>query len=39
MTVLYHPDKANVVEDILNRLSMGSIAHIENGKKELVRDI
>ncbi|WMV24300.1 hypothetical protein MTR67_017685 [Solanum verrucosum] len=31
--------KANVVADALSRLSMGSIAHIEEGKKELVRDV
>ncbi|WMV07977.1 hypothetical protein MTR67_001362 [Solanum verrucosum] len=29
----------NVVVDALSRLSMGSIAHIEEGKKELVRDV
>ncbi|WMV49759.1 hypothetical protein MTR67_043144 [Solanum verrucosum] len=36
--VLYHLGEVNVVEDALNRLSMGSAAHIEKDKKELVRD-
>ncbi|WMV28846.1 hypothetical protein MTR67_022231, partial [Solanum verrucosum] len=39
MSVLYHPDKANVVADALSRLYMGSIAHVDNDKKDLVRDI
>ncbi|KAF3635743.1 hypothetical protein FXO37_25831 [Capsicum annuum] len=36
MSILYHPGKTNVVEDALSRLSMGSIAHVENDKRELV---
>ncbi|WMV09521.1 hypothetical protein MTR67_002906 [Solanum verrucosum] len=39
MSVLYHPDKVNVVEDALSRLSISSIAHVEEDKKELVCDI
>ncbi|WMV08641.1 hypothetical protein MTR67_002026 [Solanum verrucosum] len=39
MSVLYHPDKANVVADALSRLSMGSVAHIEDNKKKLVQDV
>ncbi|KAH0689080.1 hypothetical protein KY289_016438 [Solanum tuberosum] len=39
MSVLYHPGKANMVADALSRLSMGSIAHVEDEKKELVRDV
>jgi len=39
MSVLYHLSKANVVEDSLNRLSMGSVAQVEVEKKELVRDM
>ncbi|WMV18455.1 hypothetical protein MTR67_011840, partial [Solanum verrucosum] len=31
--------KANVVEDDLSRLSMGSVAHIEEERKELARDV
>ena len=39
MSVLYHPGKANVVADALSKLSMGSVSHVEDGKKELVRDV
>ena len=35
-SVLYHPGKENVVVDALSRLSMGTVAHIEEGKKEFV---
>ena len=39
MSVLYHPGKANVVADALSRLSMNSVTHIEEEKKELVKDV
>ncbi|KAH0655692.1 hypothetical protein KY285_030574 [Solanum tuberosum] len=39
MNVLYHPGKANVVDDALSRLSMGSITHVEEEKKELAKDV
>ncbi|KAF3623052.1 hypothetical protein FXO37_32055 [Capsicum annuum] len=39
MSVFYHPSKANIVADALSRLSMGSVAHVENDKKELARDV
>ncbi|WMV46003.1 hypothetical protein MTR67_039388 [Solanum verrucosum] len=39
MSVLYDPGKANVVADALSRLSMGSVTHIEDEKKELVCDV
>ncbi|WMV24872.1 hypothetical protein MTR67_018257 [Solanum verrucosum] len=39
MSVLYHPGKANVVADDLSRFSMGSVAHVEHEKNELVRDV
>jgi len=39
MSVLYHPDKANVVVNALSRFSIGSVAHVEDEKKELVRDV
>ncbi|WMV41162.1 hypothetical protein MTR67_034547 [Solanum verrucosum] len=39
MSVLYHPSKANVVADSLSRFSMGSVAHIDDDKKKLVRDV
>ncbi|WMV13726.1 hypothetical protein MTR67_007111, partial [Solanum verrucosum] len=39
MSVLYHPGKANVVEDALSQLSMGSITHVEEDKKGFVHDV
>ena len=39
MNVLYHPGKANVVVDALSRLSMGSVAHVEEVRKELAKDV
>ena len=33
MSVHYHPEKVNVVADALSRLSMGSLAHVEEKKK------
>ena len=38
MSVHYHIGKANVVADAINRLSMGSVAHVEEERKELVKD-
>ncbi|KAH0644793.1 hypothetical protein KY284_032677 [Solanum tuberosum] len=39
MYVLYHPGKANVVAHALSRLSMGSVAHIEEENKELAKEV
>ena len=39
MSVHYHPGKVNVVADALSRLSMGSVAHVEEKRKELVKDV
>ena len=39
MNVLYHPGKANVVADALSRFSMGSVSHVEDSKRELVKDV
>ena len=39
MSVQYHPNKANLVVDALTRLSMGSVAHVEEERKELVKDV
>ena len=36
---LSHPDKANVVEDALSRVCMGSEAHVNADKKELDKDV
>ena len=37
--VHYHPGKTNVVDDALSRMSIGSTTHVEDEKKELVKDI
>ncbi|KAH0738661.1 hypothetical protein KY290_037366 [Solanum tuberosum] len=39
LSILYHPGKANVVADSLSRLSVGSTAHIEEGRRELAKDV
>ena len=39
MNVHYHPGKAKVVDDSLSRLSMGSVSHIDDEKKELVKEL
>ena len=39
MSVHYHPGKANVAADALSRLYMGSVAHVEEEKKELANDV
>ena len=39
MSVHYHPGKANVVADDLSRLSLGSVAHVEEENKELVKEV
>ncbi|KAH0698841.1 hypothetical protein KY284_013056 [Solanum tuberosum] len=39
MSVHYHPGKVNVVADALSRLSMGSVAHVEEERKELAKDV
>ncbi|WMV30042.1 hypothetical protein MTR67_023427 [Solanum verrucosum] len=39
MNVLYHPGKAYVVADALSRLSMGSVADVEEENNELAKDV
>ncbi|WMV09011.1 hypothetical protein MTR67_002396 [Solanum verrucosum] len=39
MSVHYHLGKENVVEDALSRLSMGSVAHVKEERKELAKDV
>ena len=39
MSVHYHAAKMNVVEDALRRLSMGSVTHFEEEKKDLEKDV
>ncbi|TMX05644.1 hypothetical protein EJD97_012909 [Solanum chilense] len=39
MSVLYHPGRANVVADALICMTMGSVSHVEEAKKDLVKDV
>ena len=39
MSDLYHPGKANVVLDALSQLSMVSVDHVPDDKKELVNEV
>ena len=39
MSVNYHLGKENVVADALSRLSMVSVAYVEEERKELVKDV
>ena len=37
MSVHYHPEKSNVVEDDFSRVSMGSVTNVVDDKNELVK--
>ena len=37
-TILYHPGKANIVVDALSRKSMGSLAHIVEVRRPVVKE-
>ena len=39
MSVHYHPGKVNVVADALSILLMGSVVHVEEERKEVVKDV
>ena len=39
MSVLYHLEKANVVEDALICMTMSSVSHVKEENKELVKDV
>jgi len=39
MSLHYHPGKDNVVDDALSRLSIGSLAYVDEDNQELVKDI
>ncbi|WMV09145.1 hypothetical protein MTR67_002530 [Solanum verrucosum] len=39
MNVLYLPGKDNLVVDALSRLSVGSVAQVEEERKELAKDV
>ena len=39
MSVLYHLDNAIVVVDALSRMTMGSVIHLDETKKDLSREV
>ena len=39
MSVFYYPGKANVVVDVVSCMSMGSVAHVVDDKKEMVKKV
>ena len=39
INVHYHPGKANVVADALSKMSMGNTNHVDDEKKEFVKDV
>ncbi|TMW92223.1 hypothetical protein EJD97_013331 [Solanum chilense] len=39
MSVVYHPNKANVAADVLSLMTMGSVSHVEEAKKDLEKDV
>ena len=39
MSVLSHPVKANVVADALSRVTMGSVTHVVDDNKKLVKEV
>ena len=39
MNILHHPGKANVVVNALSRMTMGSVSHIDEAMKDLVKDV
>ena len=39
MSVLYHPGKANEVADALSRMTLGSVFHLDESKKDLSREV
>ena len=39
MNVLYHPCKSNVVADALSHVTIGSVSHVEESKKDFVKAV
>ena len=39
ISVLYHPSETNVVVDALIRMTMGCVSNVEEGKKNIVKDV
>ena len=38
-SILYHPGKANVVADALSRKLAGSFAHINTGRRSIIKEL
>ena len=38
ISVLYHPSKLNVVADALSCMTLGSVSHVWESKKDLVKE-
>ena len=39
ISVLYQPGKDNIVADSLSHMTMGSVSHFDEGKKNLEREV
>ena len=39
MSVLYHPDKANVVADALSCMTVGRVSHLDEAKNDVAREV
>ena len=39
MSILYHPSNENIVADAMSRKTMGSVAHVPDDKKVLVKEV
>ena len=39
MSVIYHPDKANVVVDSLSHMKIGGLSHLDKAKKDVAREV
>ena len=38
-SILYHPNKANIVADALSRKSAGSLAHISTERRPIIKEL
>lgn len=39
MNFLYHHEKAKIIDDALSRLPVGSVAHVQDEKKQFISDV